>query len=435
LAVAVVAPLAAQAQSSGGTSGIEYFVPAKLVQRGTSTSGTAGAGTVVVQVLVNKDGTFKVQRVIRSSNHGDDAAALEIAKTSKYRPATRGTTPQTSFYDFTLNFTGSGQASAGSPEGTATGATGVDQYVRMMSAGNYSGAQTGLKTYVAAHPDDAKAELELGVASAALGQPLDATAAFDKAGTIPPDMTAVAGKAYNDAAAADIKAKDDAAAVAAAKRAVELAPGFFTYNTLGFAELNSGANDAAIADLEKARSLGATDKSVKAQERAKVDGNLISAYLNAGKPDSAKAIAAEAKQLDPSETGSATALAAYDYKTAQADATAGKQTEAAALYEQAAELIPSQAANLYGAAAFALLNVKPTVDYAKVKAEADKGLAADPDDAMSNFAAGIVLGNTPGKTADALVYLNKADASAKKANNTSLASAIENTIKQLGGNK
>ncbi len=426
LALAVPETVFAQSSSSGG---IEYFHEAKMVQRGTATSAAAGAGTVVVQVLVNKDGTFKVQRVIRSSNHGDDAAALEIAKTSKYRPATRGTTPQTSFYDFTLNFTGTGVASDGASEAV----TGVEQYARMIAAGNYSAAQTGLKTYIAAHPDDAKAELELGVATADLGQPLDAIAAFDKAGTIPPDMTALAGKAYNDAAAADLKANDNAAAVAAAKRAVELAPGFFTYNTLGFTELSAAMYDAATVDLEKARSLGATDKSVKPQERAKVDGNLISAYLAVGKPDSAKPIAAEAKQLDPTETGSQTAFANYDVKTAQADAAAGKQVDAAALYEQAAELVPSQAAGLYGSAAVALLNAKSNIDYGKVKSYADKGLAVDPDDVLSNFAAGIALANTPGKSDAALPYLNKADAGAKKANNTSLATVIENAIKQLSG--
>jgi len=429
LAVALAVPQSAFAQSSS-SGGIEYFNEAKMVQRGTATTAAAGAGTVVVQVLVNKDGTFKVQRVIRSSNHGDDAAALEIAKTSKYRPATRGTTPQTSFYDFTLNFTGAGVASGGSSPPPVSG---VEQYQRMILAGNYSAAQSGLKTYIAAHPDDPKAELELGVASAQLGQPLDAVAAFDKAGTIPPDVTALVGKAYNDAAAADLKANDNTAALAAAKRAVELAPGFFTYNTLGFIELSAAMNDAAIADLEKARSLGAADKNIKAQERAKVDGNLISAYLAVGKPDSAKPIEAEAKALDPSETGSQTAFANYDVRTAQADAAAGKQLDAAALYEQAAELVPSQAAGLYGSAAVALLNAKSNIDYGKVKTYADKGLAIDPDDVLSNFAAGIALANTPGKSDAALPYLNKADAGAKKANNTSLAAAIEKAIKQLSG--
>jgi hypothetical protein len=82
-----------------------------------------------------------------------------------------------------------------------------------------------------------------------------------------------------------------------------------------------------------------------------------------------------------------------------------------------------------------MLNAKSNVDYGKVKADADKGLAIDPDDVYSNFAAGIALANTPGKSQAALPYLNKADAGAKKANNASLATTIENAIKQLGGNK
>jgi TonB family protein len=427
-AIALAAPLAAPAQSGGG---IEYFNPAKILHRGSPTSAVAGAGTVVVQVLVNKDGTFAVQRVIRSTNHGDDAAALEIAKTSKYKPATRGTTPQTSFYDFTLKFTGTGSAT----ESTETSGNDLDQYARMIAAGNYSGAQSGLKTYVAQHADDTKAQLELGVADADLGQAADATAAFDKAGTIPSNVAPLAARAYGDVAGADLKNNDAAGAVAAAKRSVEIAPGVNGYNTLGLAELSAGSNDAAVADLEKARTLAASDPKIKPQDRARVDGNLISAYLAVGKTDSAKTVAAEAKQIDPNETGSQTAFSNYYIKTAQADAAAGKAGDAAANFEQAAAALPSQAAALYGQAAFAYLNVKPKADYDKAKAAADKALAVDPDDAIANFAAGVAMGNTPGKSDDALVYLNKADASAKKANNTSLSTQIENVIKQLSGNK
>jgi TonB family protein len=420
-------PLAAPAQ----TGGVEYYTAAKLVHQGTSNTPIAGAGTVVVQVLVNKDGTFKVVRVIRSTNHGDDATALDIAKNSKYRPATRGTTPQTSFYDFTLKFTGTGATqTSDAPSGGE-----LEQYARMIAAGNYSGAQSGLKTYVAQHPDEAKAQLELGVADADLGQAQDATAAFDKAGTIPENVAPVAARAYADVAAADLKANDGTAAVAAAKRAAELAPGVFTYNTLGLAELNAGSNDAAVADLEKARTLAASDGKIKPQDKARIDGNLISAYLAVGKKDAAQALVAEAKAADPSETGSQTAFANFYIKAAQADTSAGKPADAAASYEQAAAVDAPQAVALYGQAAFALLAVKPTPDYAKVKADADKALAIDPDDAIANFAAGVALGNTPGKSADALTYLNKADASAKKANNASLSAQIENVIKQLGGNK
>src|SRR5581483_12184750 len=65
----------------------EGFAPPKLLKQGTFTTPIAGSGTVVVKVLVHPDGTFAVQNVIKSTNHGDDAAALEIARTSRYKPA------------------------------------------------------------------------------------------------------------------------------------------------------------------------------------------------------------------------------------------------------------------------------------------------------------------------------------------------------------
>jgi len=81
------------------------------------------------------------------------------------------------------------------------------------------------------------------------------------------------------------------------------------------------------------------------------------------------------------------------------------------------------------------LNLKPKPDNDKAKADADKALAVAPDNAVANYAAGIALANQAGKSKDALVYLNKADASAKSGNDTSLATAIENAIKQLNGTK
>ena len=72
----------------------------------------AGSGRVVVQVQVNADGSHKAIRVIHSSNSGDNAAAMEIAQNSTYRPAHRGGKPITAFYDFTLNFHGKSVAQA-----------------------------------------------------------------------------------------------------------------------------------------------------------------------------------------------------------------------------------------------------------------------------------------------------------------------------------
>jgi hypothetical protein len=82
------------------------FVPAKLIKEGKTSTTIAGSGKVVVQVQVNADGSHKVTKIISSTNSGDNAAATEIANSSTYRPARRGTTPITAFYDFTLRFSG-----------------------------------------------------------------------------------------------------------------------------------------------------------------------------------------------------------------------------------------------------------------------------------------------------------------------------------------
>src|SRR5581483_1588514 len=82
------------------------YSPAKLLKQGTTQHSIAGSGTVVVQVQVNADGSHKAIKVIKSSNSGDNAAAMDIAQSSSYRPAHRGKSPITAFYDFTLKFNG-----------------------------------------------------------------------------------------------------------------------------------------------------------------------------------------------------------------------------------------------------------------------------------------------------------------------------------------
>ena len=128
------------------------------------------------------DGSFTVQKVLRSTNHGDDAAALDIAKHSTYAPATRGNKKVVAFYDYTLKFTAGGEFVADA--GSAAGGSDTAAFERELRAGNYSGAQTGLKAYLAQHPDDAKAQTDLGVADTFLNDYEDAVTAFDKAGTI-----------------------------------------------------------------------------------------------------------------------------------------------------------------------------------------------------------------------------------------------------------
>lgn len=429
--LAFAVPLAATADAATPA----YYVPPKLKSQGKSVSLVAGPGTVVVKVLVAKTGTATVQGVVRSSNHADDAAALEIAKSSTYRPATRGAVAETAFYDYTLKFAGKGSAASDASDVSAPAAGGLSQYERQIRSGNYAGAQSGLKAYVAQHPSDSKAFVDLGVSSAFLGQATVAADAFDKAGTVPDTARALAAKAYNDAASERLKAKEYPGAVSAAKRAVALAPSPFTYNTLGTAEDAAGDHAAAIADLEKSRSLGAADASFKPADRATIDANLVSAYLAANRPDDAKTLVDEIAKLDPSQTNAQLHFANYYVKSASDLANAGKYVEAAAQYDKAAVAAPSQAADAYASAALSYLKVKPNADNVRAKAEADKALALAPDNASANFAAGVALANQPGKTKDAIAYLNRADASAKKGSDQSLTATIENVLKQLNGAK
>ena len=424
--------LASMAAASADVA-VNYYTPPKLKTQGKSSIPVAGAGVVIVKVLVAKSGAGSVAGVVRSTNHGDDATALDIAKNSTYRAATRGTAPQVAFYDFTLKFSTKGGGA--NTVGDAGGMGALAQYERQIRVGNYTGAQAGLKTYLAGHPTDAKAQIDLGVASAFLNDASAAAAAFDKAGDIPENYKALAAKAYNDAASDHIKAKEYPAAIVAAKRAVTIAPGPFTYNTLGTAEDASGAHADAIVDLEKARSLAAADATFKPTSRATIDVNLVAAYVAAGKIDEAKTIAAEAVKFDPAQTNAGLFVAGFYTKSASDLALASKFPEAAAMLESAAAAAPSQAAMLYSRAALMYFRVAKNSDVGRAQIDADKAIALAPNDALANFAAGFVLVNQAGKTKDGLVVLNRADELAKKGNDPALTSNIEDTIKRLGGSK
>jgi TonB family protein len=426
LAIAVAVSFAASPALAQGS----YYFPPKLVKQGKATTPIAGPGTVIVKVLVNADGTFKVQGVIKSSNHGDDAAALEIAKTSKYKPATRAGKKVLAFYDFSLKFSGTSVTSEepGAPAG------GVAAYDRMIRAGNYSGAKSGLTQYLAGHPNDQQAQGLLGVADTYLNDFEGAVKAFDAAGTVPAKDAPSAGKAYAEYAQQQSKAKNSAAAVAAAKKAVQITPTIGTYNLLGYVEIAAGNYSDAAAALEKARSLAAADPKTSAHDRATIDGNLASAYAGAGELDKAKSMAAEATKLDPAATVGQEAVAGYYVNQALEKEKAGGLAEAAGLYEQAAQVAPSQAVTLYARAAFAYLNVKPNPDPVHAKAAADKALALNPSSPQANFAAGVALADQ-GNSKDALTYLKKADDAAKATNDSGLIAQIENAIKQLNGAK
>lgn len=394
------------------------YVPPKVLKLATSSSPTLGPGTVVVEVLVRADGTFAVQRIIKSSNHENDQAALDIARRSSYKPASKAGMPIVSTYDVTLNFAGNG----------------LNRYEQMIiGSGAYTRAKSELEIYVAKHPNDARARLDLGIAESFMNDSTNAVTSFDKAGVIPEKFKPIAAKAYSDRAFALSTSKNFEAALDPAKKAVQLAPGYETFNALAFAEL--GANDAkaAVPDFEKARALAESGKA-SPERRATILANLAAAYAKLGEQEKAKTFAAQAKHLDASAIGGYAAIEHEYVDQANTSMTAGKYAEAAALFEQAAEIAPSDVAVLYTNAAFAHLQEKPKAANDKAKIDADKALAMDAKNAGANFAAGIALANQ-GKRQDALAYLGKADQSAKVGKDAVLTANIEKTIQQLSARK
>jgi hypothetical protein len=416
------APLVARADSA-----LVYYVAPKMIKQGTNQSAIAGPGSVIVKVLVHPDGTHAVQGVIRTTNPADNAAALEIATSSTYAPATRGPKKLLAYYDYTIKFTGAG-AQADVPGG-------IGQFDRELRSGNYASAQAGLKEFLAAHPGDTNAELELGLADTYLNDSEDATAAFDKAGTIPGNYKTVAAKAYIDRAVALLNAKDYVNGLAVAKRAVEVDPGFATYDTRGVAEMENGDATTSLADIQKAHEIAQTEAGIPATSRADNAIHLMQADLANDNIDAAKTAASEASKVDPSMKPLAERVFANYYTLkAQAAETGGKYVDAAGLFEQGALVAPSQAATLYANAALAYLKVTPNPDDDKAGASADKALAIDANEPAANYAKGVVLANQ-NKKSDALTFLGKADTLAKAAGKPDLATSAENAIKQLNDGK
>src|SRR5580700_10107814 len=63
------------------------FTLAKLSKPGTTTHDIAGTGAVQVHVLVDPNGKAESVSVLKSTNAGDNAAAIEMARTATYVPA------------------------------------------------------------------------------------------------------------------------------------------------------------------------------------------------------------------------------------------------------------------------------------------------------------------------------------------------------------
>ena len=410
-------PLAAGAQTS------QFYSPPKIIKQGTASSPIVGKGAVTLKVFVKKDGSVGPVTVVKSTNHGDDAAAVEIAKSSTYKPGARDAKPEDAYYTLSLKFNGNAVTSD-----TGSSAGEVAQANALIRAGKYADAKTQLQSYLTGHAGDRDAEALLGVADAYLNDPAGAAAAFDATGgTIPDRFKVVAAKSYSDAAVEALKAKNNDQAIAYADKSLALQPNVNGYYLRGTAYANGQKYPQAIADLEKAKSLAA-GKADAATMNA-IDSSLVVAYLFGGQTDKGTALAAEVKRRDPSNTRIDDALAGYYNQQATAAMTGGKRDQAVTSLEAGAKAVPSRAVVLYTAAANVLGGgAKTADDWKRVKAEADKALAVNPNDAGALFIDGIAMANA-GDSAGAKTVLTKAKANA--GSDADLAGKIDTALGQL----
>ncbi len=405
------------------------YTPPKLVHKGSTSKAIAGNGTVIVQVQVNPDGSHKVTRVLKSTNPGDNDAAMEIAQNSTYRPGKKGSAAIQSFYDFTLKFNGSSASVSQSQSPSMSGpAAQIDSLIRKRQ---YSQAVSKAQAALANNPSDPQLNQLLGLAQYYSDDQVAAATAFNKVGTISKPFVPVAAGSFASAAV-KLAPTDAATALAYAQKAVELDNSTNSHFALGVAQIANKQYSAAITTLK-----GVHDKVTDPKIKAAVDRQLLEAYVDTNDTTDANAISAEMKQLDPSMNAGARVMGNHLLKAGTDAMDAKNYADALKDFDQASSLNDPQIAVTGSTlAAFAIFRMdKP--DYAKAKTYADKAVAGNPNDAQANFAEGIAYAGiyaTSHSDADkkqALSYLNKADSLAKAAGNTQLASNIEASLKNI----
>jgi tetratricopeptide (TPR) repeat protein len=417
-----VSPPGAWAQTS------TYYTPPKMIKQAQTSVTIAGTGAVTVQVFVHKDGTIGTMTLKKSTNHGDDAAALDIAKNSSYKAGVRDGKPIDAYYTMALKFNGSSVVNdTGTSSNQLLAANGL------IRAGKYAEAKAEVDSYLSSHAGDKNAELLLGIADTYLNDAPGAVAAFDQAGTIPERFQVAAAKAYADAAVAALKAKNNDLAIALADKALAQQVNVNTLFIRGTAYANAQKYPQAIADLERAKTNAVSGKADTATMNA-IDASLATSYIFGGQTDKGVALAKALKARDPSNTRVDDTLAAYYNQQAIAAMNAGKKAEAVADLEAAAKAVPSRAVILYVQAAN-ILSQGDKPDWSVVKAEADKALAINANDARANYVAGIALANAldpkgaKPDTKPALAYLQKAKANVGA--DASLSADIDKAIAAL----
>ncbi len=417
------------------------FSIAKVTKVGTSSHPVAGTGTVKVQVQVNADGSHKAIKVISSTNPGDNAAAMDIAQNSSYRPAHRGDTPITSFYDFQLKFNGKsvahteegaeggGGASGGSGLANAPSSAGpIDAAIR---AHQYDVAISKANAALVQSPGNPALLQLLGIAQYYNKDYTAAAASFAKVDTIGKQFQPLAADAF---ASASVQASQSnpSQSLDYAQKAVSLADNSNSQFALGVAQLANKQYSQAITTLKAVH-----DKAPDSKTKVAIDRQLLSAYLATNDTAGANATSAEMKQLDPNGSSASTAVGSHYIQLGNEAMTAKNFPDALKAYDQAAATgDPKVAVTANTGAAFAVLSMEKP-DYEKAHDYASKAVAAAPNDPQANYAAGVSMAGiyaNSKKASDkqqALDYLNKADQLAKAAGNTALALQIENQIKNL----
>jgi len=261
-----------------------------------------------------------------------------------------------------------------------------------------------------------------------------AAAEFDKMSSIPARDRSAAAATYATAAV-QLQKTNAQQALTYAQKAVSLQADSNTYFALGVAQLANNQNADAAASLRRAHDVNGGPRTTK--ERAVLDSYLIQAYNATGDTADANTISAELKRISPNTASNASMPTLPDsFNQAVTAENAGKFDDAVSLYEQSAQTAPGIAVTAYSRAALAIGRMQPP-DYRRMKAEADKALALNPNDPGANAAEGIavtqlgIVNRDDGQKKQGLDILNNADAEAKAANITGLVNMIENFIKSV----
>jgi hypothetical protein len=414
----------------GASAALTNIVAPKLLVKGTASASIVGKGRVIIQVLVNPDGSHRATHVIHSTNPGDNQAAMQIAQSSTYRPARRNGKPTIWFYDYTLVFTGSSVSAADMVTGNSPAA----QIQRMVRIGNYAGAKTRASNYLLSNPGDSKVRSLLGVADFYANDYPGSAAAFSRAGTVDAKYKAVAAHAFSSAAVS-LAVSDPATAVGYGQKALALDGGANSLFALGVAQLGAKDSASAVTNLKKARQLAFADPRIDAKSKLNLDTALFQAYAAQNDLQDEQTIGAEIKQLDPTSTLAARIQGNQYLNAAFADLTANKNDDAVANFDLAAQNGDSQVqVTAYAQASLALANEQKP-DYNKVKAYADKALAVKSDDALANFAEGVALtgqwatNHKDDVKKQAIAACTKAEQSATAEGNNALLFKIESFVK------